>query len=107
MDCALCSHPITNPLCQDCLAEAIEQWLHETAPKRVDELYDLTNSLRAPHGIACVHCEGTVSVCTYCYTRNVFNWLREGELQIEFVDFFNFDFYDPTPYSWQEPTPNP
>jgi hypothetical protein len=98
MDCVLCDQPVTNPLCQDCLAEAIEQWLHEEAPERVLGLRKLTESIRADNDVHCVHCSGSVGVCTYCYTRQVFNWLHDGKLQISFVDYFNFDFYDDKPY---------
>jgi hypothetical protein len=99
MDCVLCYEPVTNPVCQDCLAEAIEQWLWEVAPERVDGLHEETRIIRAADGIGCIRCHKHFSVCTYCYTKHIFNWLRNTELQLEFVEFFNFDMYKLKPYA--------
>lgn len=98
MDCALCNEPITNPLCQDCLAEAIEQWLHETAPERIEGLHKETDILSSHGDTACVHCKAHFGLCTYCYTKHIFNWLHDGKLQLEFLEFFNFDLYQLKPY---------
>jgi hypothetical protein len=99
MDCVLCYEPVTNPVCQDCLEQAIEQWLWEVAPEKVDGLRFETNVIRAPHGVQCIRCNHAVGVCTYCYTKHIFNWLNNLELQSEFIEFFNFDMYTLKPYA--------
>ena len=90
MDCVLCYEPITNPLCPDCLGEAVDQWLCEVAPQRREEFAIFTGALHTNRGERCVHCTGRFKVCTYCYCKDVFNWLGEGALQLRFVRFFNF-----------------
>jgi hypothetical protein len=99
MDCVLCYEPVTNPLCNECLAETIEQWLWEVAPEKVEGLREETRVIANKTGVRCVHCGNKFSVCTYCYTKHVFNWLNNAELQREFVEFFNFDMYRLRPYA--------
>lgn len=101
MDCVLCEEPVTNPLCQDCLAKAIEQWLWEVDPTRIADLHQETNVIRAVEedGVRCIKCKHEFRVCTFCYTKHIFNWLHDAKLQAEFVEFFNFDLYRVTPYS--------
>ena len=102
MDCVLCKEPVTNPVCQDCLAEAIEQWLHESAPEKIDGLRNETEVLAYAHGVKCIRCKHEFAVCTYCYTKHIFNWLRNSELQLEFLEYFNFDLYQLKPYAGGE-----
>lgn len=104
MDCVLCKEPVTNPVCQDCLEEAVEQWLWEVAPEKVEGLHEETDIVRAHGGVSCIRCKREFSVCTYCYTKHVFNWLRsDAELQLEFLEFFNFDLYQLKPYAGEAP----
>lgn len=92
MDCALCHEPITNPVCQDCLGEGVAEWLGEHRPHRVHDLHVQTSSLRADTvaGIDCIRCKREFAVCPYCYGKEVFNWLKDGELQLSYLRFFNF-----------------
>jgi hypothetical protein len=101
MMCILCHEQVTNPLCPECLGEAIEQWLWESAPERIEGLHNETDTLRHPHGVRCVRCHARFDVCTYCYTKQIFNWLKGSKLQLEFLEFFNFDMYRLTPYGGQ------
>jgi hypothetical protein len=98
MECVLCREPVTNPVCHECLAEAIAQWVAEKVPERIEDFWRETRALDGAHGVRCVHCRSPVGVCTYCYTREIFNWLRDGKLQFSFVEYFNFDFYREQPY---------
>ncbi len=99
MECVLCDEPVTNPVCQDCLAQAIEQWLWEAAPHKIDEMHTETETIRAEGTVKCIRCKQLFSICTYCYTKHIFNWLHDGELQLEFLEFFNFDMYRLEPYT--------
>ena len=102
MECVLCKEPVTNPVCQDCLAEAIEQWLHEAAPEKIASLHEETEMIKSPYGVNCIRCKQAFEICTYCYTRHIFNWLHDGKLQLEFLEFFNFDLYQLKPYAGGE-----
>lgn len=99
IECALCREPVTNPVCHECLADAIAQWVAEEAPERIEGFWRETRALDGADGVACIHCKRPVGVCTYCYTRAIFNWLRDGTLQLSFVEYFNFDFYRGAPYA--------
>lgn len=90
MDCALCHEPITHPLCPGCLGTAVEEWLREKAPARVEDLNTQTHSMKCDHGDRCIRCKQPFIVCTYCYTREIFNWLKDGTLQIEYLRYFDF-----------------
>lgn len=90
MDCRLCQEQITNPLSPECLGEAIEQWLAPKAPERVEELNTLTDSFAHTKGVKCIITGNRFCVCTHCYTKEVFNWLGDGVLQIEFLQYFDF-----------------
>ena len=90
MDCKLCYEQITNPLSPECLGEAIEQWLAEAAPLRVKELQHLTDSFVHHKGVKCIITGNRFCVCTHCYTKEVFNWLNDGVLQMEFLEYFDF-----------------
>lgn len=98
MDCMLCKEPVTNPVCQDCLAQAIEQWLHEEAPEKIEGLHTETEMIKSPHGVRCIKCHKHFEICTYCYTKHIFNWLKDAKLQLQFLEFFNFDLYQLKPY---------
>jgi hypothetical protein len=102
MECMLCKEPVTNPVCQDCLAQAVEQWLHEAAPQKVESLRAETEYIKGRDGVPCIRCKQLFEVCTYCYTKHIFNWLADGELQLEFLEFFNFDLYQLKPYAGGE-----
>lgn len=91
MDCRICHEQITNPLSPQCLGEAIEQWLVEKAPQRVEDLTGLTESFsHEERGVKCIVTGHRFCVCTHCYTKEVFNWLGDGVLQIEFLQYFDF-----------------
>ncbi len=90
MECTMCEEPITNPLCPDCLGQAVSAWLNEQRPRKVAALQNLTNSWKSQHGEHCIRCGQSFVLCTYCYTKDVFNWLRDGELQVQFLRHFDF-----------------
>ena len=98
MECVLCREQVTNPVCQDCLAQAIEQWLWEVGPDKVEGLREQTRMIASNEGIRCIRCKHRFGLCTYCYTKHIFNWLDDAALQAEFVEFFNFDLYKLEPY---------
>ena len=90
MDCMLCKEPITNPLCPDCLTQAVEQWLGTVAPDRAEALKNAIAHPDSDTGAKCIRCNKHFNLCTYCYSKEVFNWLRYGELQMQFMHIFPF-----------------
>lgn len=90
MNCRLCHEQITNPLSPECLGRAIEQWLVEKEPSRIEGLNLLTESFAHEQGVRCIVTGNNFCVCTHCYTKEVFNWLGDGVLQLEFLRYFDF-----------------
>lgn len=92
-ECVLCRESITNPICPDCLANEMAEWVFARA-KIVELVKDeakLTKSFN--HGITkCIKCNKAFSVCTYCFTENVLDSItaKAPELVSEYLTFFNF-----------------
>jgi hypothetical protein len=102
--CVACDEQITNPLCAACLGDGIVQWLRERSHSELaTDVRALTGQVAISaarkhrkhfrHGpIWCVACGAGMKLCTYCYTRDVFDLIkREQSLVSEFLRFWNFD----------------
>lgn len=96
-ECVVCRQQITNPLSPERLAEQMSSWLAEVRPELMKGLTDKTEEI-LPLECGDVNCIVTgrpVSLCTYCYTEHIFNWLisiRAGtDLVAEFITYFHFD----------------
>lgn len=92
-ECVLCQETITNPLCPDCLAHEMADWVFARAKivQLVKEEARLTKSFN--HGTTkCIKCNNQFSVCTYCFTENVLDSIsaQAPELRTEYITFFNF-----------------
>lgn len=90
MECRICDVHITNPLCPGCLGEATEEWLDEHAPERVQALHQEIESLEYGAGETCIKCKQQFAHCMYCTNKHIFNWLRDGTLQLSYLRHFNF-----------------
>ncbi|MBR9700606.1 hypothetical protein GOV11_01950 [Candidatus Woesearchaeota archaeon] len=94
MRCVLCEEPITNPICPGCLREGVRQWLwEERREELVPAVEELTRGIFRNMGdIHCIKCNSLMSVCTYCYTEEVFRLIRHyPELVAQYLEFFNYD----------------
>lgn len=98
--CKICKEPIWNFLCAECLARDIREWLpskykgfffgfHRFFSKSFPSDFNNNGS------VACLHCKSReLSVCPYCYTNEVFHWLKgkNSDLAHSFKRIFSFDF---------------
>jgi hypothetical protein len=94
MNCILCEEPITNPLCPACIGSGVRQWLLERGQKTLaDSVSEATLRVFANSGETfCIVCNNDMDVCTYCYTKEIFDLVKSHpNLLQEFVMFFNFD----------------
>ena len=94
MECVMCSEAITNPICPACLQEGVQQWLMEQGQERLaDEVNELTRNVFANNGDAfCIKCDSVMSLCAYCYTKEVFHLLsKRPRLMNEYLTYFNYD----------------
>ncbi|NQU98393.1 hypothetical protein HQ533_02915 [Candidatus Woesearchaeota archaeon] len=95
-ECIVCNEAITNPVCMGCVEEEIKAWLCEVKPELVEELYTKTEEIDSGFGeTSCILCHNWMSVCTYCYTIHIFDWLkiRAPELSKSFRTIFNFNYF--------------
>ena len=94
--CIICDTVITNPVCPFCLEEGIKDWLSQKKPSLVKYLDTIVKEyITGVEETRCVVCKRKMNLCAYCYTKEVFDLLKEKapELITEFVTFFNFDLY--------------
>ena len=102
-ECLECHEAISNPLCPSCLAVQIEAWLTsypELGKKLMPQIEGYIEKTKNLTGktISCVSCtRKRASLCPYCFTHHVFDLLKDMKVNkrilIEFLQFFNFDFY--------------
>lgn len=92
--CTMCEEPITNPVCPACLQEGVQQWLHEQGQEElVVEVQELTRDVFANSGETfCIKCNSCMSLCAYCYTKEVFHIIKEHPtLVAQYLSYFNYD----------------
>lgn len=99
-ECEICNEPITNPICPVCLAAEIDIWStnypdlrRELTPRLKKNLEKLKRQAR--EAVQCIKCnEKRISVCSYCFIRQVLDELEEIEankiIKKEFLQFFNY-----------------
>jgi ferredoxin len=89
--CVVCEEPITNPICQECLREAVRQWLMEQGQSGLMEEVDRM-TMSDHDGTTCIGCGNRMRVCAYCYTKDVFHIIeKRPELVPAYLAYFNFD----------------
>ena len=92
--CVMCDEAITNPVCPACLQEGVQQWLLEQGQTElVENVQELTRGVFANSGDAfCIKCDNVMSLCAYCYTKEVFGLVKEHPELVEcYLDYFNYD----------------
>ena len=83
--CIVCREGITNPICPGCLAKEIGYWRPE-----------LKTSLATPaasaESVRCMFCGKGMSICAHCYSRDIYDLIKEEFpwLAEEFIERFDF-----------------
>ncbi|MDI6807008.1 MAG: hypothetical protein QMD14_04335 [Candidatus Aenigmarchaeota archaeon] len=98
--CKLCSEPIFNYLCIDCLGNSVSRWIEREDKSFLDKFKTFHNSLKN-HFLSfdekekCIKCKRPIEVviCPYCYTKEVIFLLSVNAKNLVelFKKFFNFD----------------
>jgi len=97
--CVLCNEVITNPICLDCLGNAMQQWAEITKPgleKKIKEKLELFNSYT--HKVTtCVVCGKNINICAHCLSNKIFKWLERNhpETTESFLISFNYQLKVP------------
>lgn len=93
--CKQCKEAVTNPVCPECLERQIEDWLLRRRPEIVSELKEKTDKhVFVESGkTKCIICDKRMDICSYCYTEDLFHWLKEVDTSLlsEFLTYFDFD----------------
>jgi hypothetical protein len=96
--CEVCMQPITNPICVGCYIKQIEAWLkdiHMTAIPRSVIISQIKKNMvfDSLNEEECVICrKDSVSICSYCFFKQVSIILHKMEVRAEFVDVFLASF---------------
>lgn len=82
-ECIICREGITNPICPECLAKEIRSW------------YPRIRIMGTPMSygeVKCLFCGKRMSICAHCYTRDIYEQLKEEDsiLAEEFIEVFDF-----------------
>ena len=89
-DCVVCDEAITNPICPDCLAKKMRNWLVEFGPQLASEVDGF--SIEGETDTTCLFCGQGMSICAHCYSMDVYEQLavKNAKLAQEFVSRFDF-----------------
>lgn len=96
--CQICKEPIWNFLCIDCLERHIKRWLPVKLSSDFEKFHNtfsryFRSFLNSEY---CMHCKSYKDkpVCPYCYTNEVYHWLKgeNRDLAFMFMNVFSFDF---------------
>ncbi|MBI5148057.1 hypothetical protein HZA33_00065 [Candidatus Pacearchaeota archaeon] len=102
--CAECKESIFNPICPSCLAREIEAWINENSGriellKLKEKLLEAVRAYKKSslRGGRCIICKKNSDfLCPYCFTKEIFDILKEikanKELLQDFFIHFNYDF---------------
>src|SRR3989338_1093805 len=95
--CLLCEEAITNPICFACIRKGIINWLKENNPDLINSFDDISKSLEdytdMGEKTTCILCRRKMQICSHCYTKEIFEWLKKEKPSFveEFLDMFNFE----------------
>lgn len=105
--CMVCREIITNPICLECIAREIKAWLLDESEnvlingvnnmmgldKRIE--MSIETERENEKGVQCIICkEHHVNLCPHCFSKKVYEMLKENaskKLLKQFLVFFNYD----------------
>ncbi|MBW2963352.1 hypothetical protein KY306_01085 [Candidatus Woesearchaeota archaeon] len=87
--CVICNEVITNPICPDCLAERMQDWLMQTNPKLAKDI----RGYRLDGKTKCLFCGKGMSICAHCFSMDIYEYLSDNSLELatEFAARFDFE----------------
>jgi hypothetical protein len=99
-----CNEGIFNPICPSCLAREMQAWVESNGFDRKvgNSIIKFANTIKnknqfTDEGIDCAVCKtNQTSICPYCFTSRIYNFLRKlmvnRKILQEFLTYFNYDF---------------
>ena len=93
--CMICGEVITNPICTECLAREIEDWLISKKPNLIPTIRLLAEIAepREESLTTCIFCGKIIDTCMYCFTQEVLEFLQNicPELVDSFLEHFSYE----------------
>ena len=87
--CVQCEEVITNPLCPDCLAMQMVVMVGEYDEKLAKHI----EGFKMDGDTTCISCGSKMGLCAYCFSKDVYHFLKEKQEVVakEFLNRFDFD----------------
>ncbi|MBI2112644.1 hypothetical protein HYT52_03870 [Candidatus Woesearchaeota archaeon] len=88
--CIECDDIITEPICPECLAHRMQEFVHYFDQKLAEEI----ESLVVEDGeTSCIFCGKKMNLCAHCFSKEIYQFLQEKNPQAaeEFLGRFDFD----------------
>lgn len=87
--CMECDNAVVNPICPECLAQRMRMVVGEKDPELARHITG-ANTLGETK---CIFCGKSVGVCAPCFSRDIYEFIKErnAELADNFKAIFDFD----------------
>lgn len=88
--CLECNQTITNPICPECLATRVKNWLDDMGKTGTAKKITAHN-VNGP--TKCIFCGQGMSICAHCYSKDIYDFLfdKDPKLAREFLSRFDFE----------------
>jgi len=88
-ECVECEEVITNPICTDCLAVRMREFVGTADRKLAQEIH----GFELDGETTCILCGKGMSICAHCFSRDIYDYLEEKNKSLaeEFAARFDFD----------------
>ena len=95
VSCWECGEVITNPVCPECLAGEMEDWLALKQPELIPSVRQMSKAVgeKEYNSTTCILCGARIDTCTYCFVQDIIDLLqkRNPELVDSFLERFSYD----------------
>lgn len=93
--CWVCGDVITNPVCPECLAVEIEDWLARINPDLIPSVRQMSRTVedKEHNTTTCILCGDKIDTCTFCFVQDIINLLKMTypDMVNQFLEHFSYD----------------
>ena len=86
--CVECDEIISNPICSECLAKKMRMVIGQHNPRLATEIM----GIKIPGETKCLFCKEEMGLCAYCFSKDVYEDLREKDPEIAEMFWSRFDW---------------
>lgn len=85
-NCINCREPITNPVCAECVANILANWLKKEKPTAIPLLRSRLESIPIADDALvdtfCIKCNQVMEICPECVSQELREWLSEDHPEL-------------------------